>query len=109
VGRVERPMLVCIAALPPGGAAQARHLSKRLRSGFPDIKILVGRWGLNGSVNDPHELLAGGADRVGLSLQETALQVSEMLPILAAPRETEIALDLVPPRPASSFTSSVRP
>jgi hypothetical protein len=76
----ERPALVCIAALPPGGATQARHLSKRLRSGFPDIKILVGRWGLKGRADAAQEFMAAGADRVGLSLRETALQVSDFSP-----------------------------
>lgn len=100
-----RPALVCM--LPPGGAAQARHLSKRLRAGFPDIKILVGRWGLKGSADDAHELLSAGADRVGFSLRETALQVSEHLPILAATRDTESVSDLFPPRTKSSFTPSL--
>ena len=41
----RRPAAVCIAAIPPGGLAHTRYLCKRLRSRFPDLKILVGRWG----------------------------------------------------------------
>jgi hypothetical protein len=41
----QNPPLVCIAAIPPGGLAHTRYLCKRLRARFPDIKILVGRWG----------------------------------------------------------------
>jgi hypothetical protein len=104
---VRRPTLVCIAALPPGGAAQTRYLIKRLRSGFPDIKILVGRWGLKGSADAAQEFLAVGADRVSVSLRETAVQVSELLPILAATRDTESGLDPFPLRAASSLTPSL--
>lgn len=100
----ERPTLVCIAALSPGGVTQARHLCKRLRSEFPDIKILVGRWGLKGSADAAQECLSAGADRVGLSLRETALQVSKLL---GATRDTDRGLDPVPPLIASSFTPPV--
>ena len=96
----ERPTLVCIAALPPGGDAQARYLSKRLRSGFPDIKILVGRWGWTERADAEQEFLAAGADRVGGSLRETAAHVSELLPILAATGDTESGVELVPRRAA---------
>ncbi len=37
--------VVCIASTPPGGLAHTRYLCKRLRSRFPDLKIVVGRWG----------------------------------------------------------------
>ena len=40
----RRPAAVCIAAVPPGGLAHTRYLCKRLRSRFPELKILVGRW-----------------------------------------------------------------
>jgi hypothetical protein len=65
----KNPGLVCIAALAPGGLAQARYLCKRLRNRFPELKIIVGRWGLK---EEPEEvrrsLLSGGADRVATSL-----------------------------------------
>jgi predicted PurR-regulated permease PerM len=65
----KNPGLVCIAALAPGGLAQARYLCKRLRNRFPDLKIVVGRWGLWGETDDAQRsLLAGGADRVATSL-----------------------------------------
>jgi predicted PurR-regulated permease PerM len=65
----KNPGLVCIAALAPGGLAQARYLCKRLRGRFPDLKIIVGRWGLRGEAEDAQRsLLAGGADRVATTL-----------------------------------------
>ena len=44
---LHRPALVCIGAVAPGGLSQARHLCKRLRSQCPELKIVVGRWGLH--------------------------------------------------------------
>jgi predicted PurR-regulated permease PerM len=65
----KNPGLVCIAALAPGGIAQARYLCKRLRSRFPDLKIIVGRWGLKEETEAvQNSLLSGGADRVATSL-----------------------------------------
>jgi predicted PurR-regulated permease PerM len=64
------PSLVCIASLPPGGLAQTRYLCKRLRGRFPDLKIIVGRWGSR-SDNNGESLIAAGADKIGTTLAET--------------------------------------
>jgi DNA-binding NarL/FixJ family response regulator len=65
----KNPGLVCIAALAPGGLSQARYLCKRLRSRFPDLKIIVARWGAMGETAEAQRvLLSGGADRVATSL-----------------------------------------
>ncbi|MGP0062525.1 MAG: AI-2E family transporter [Isosphaeraceae bacterium] len=95
----REPALVCIAATPPGGLAHTRYLCKRLRSRFPDLKILVGRWGLRDIANatqqagtDPAEgarlnpmlasLQEAGADLVATTLLETRQQLSSLLPVL---------------------------
>jgi predicted PurR-regulated permease PerM len=39
------PGLVVLSHLPPGGATTARYLVRRLRARFPELPILVGRWG----------------------------------------------------------------
>jgi hypothetical protein len=105
----QKPALVCIAALPPGGISHTRYLCKRLRSRFPDIRILVGRWGLKAIVvasHTPPEQEAGtlpadgpmdefhadtltktlqeaGADLVATTLLETRQQLGGLLPVLA--------------------------
>ena len=103
------PALVCIAATPPGGLAHTRYLCKRLRSRFPGLKILVGRWGLRdlGQVPNPTQqggadpaaearqdrvdpmvamLKEAGADLVATTLLDTRQQLSSLLPILAQAR-----------------------
>ena len=49
-----------------------RHLCKRLRSRCPELKIVVGRWGLHDEKDtDCQHLLAAGADYVGTTLFDT--------------------------------------
>ncbi|SKA77244.1 Predicted PurR-regulated permease PerM [Prosthecobacter debontii] len=47
IEQVERlqPRLVCISAVPPGVSSQAQILCKRLRHRFPELQILLARWG----------------------------------------------------------------
>jgi len=45
-----RPTIVCLGTLPASGlAAHTRYLCKRLRARCPDLRIVVGRWGLRES------------------------------------------------------------
>jgi predicted PurR-regulated permease PerM len=69
---LHRPALLCIGAVAPGGLSQARHLCKRLRSKCPDLKIVVGRWGLHDEKDaDRQHLLAAGADHVETTVLDT--------------------------------------
>src|SRR5262249_53115934 len=52
----RQPALVSIAAIPPGGPAHTGYLCKRLRTRFPDLRILVGRWGLTELAANPDPL-----------------------------------------------------
>ena len=78
------PDLICISALPPGGVAHARYLCKRLRTQFPQARILVVRPGLQ---EDPvldmstviRRLTEAGADRVAVSVTEARALVPQML------------------------------
>jgi predicted PurR-regulated permease PerM len=68
----QRASLICIAALPPGASAPTRYLCKRLRTRSPECKILVGRWGFIGNIEENRMLLlAAGANEVGTTLRET--------------------------------------
>jgi predicted PurR-regulated permease PerM len=89
----HRPSLLCIGAVAPGGLSQTRHLCKRLRSRCPEIKIVVGRWGLHDDKDaDRQHLLAAGADHVETSLLATLRTM------------TEIELTLGHPAPESAPT-----
>ena len=75
----DRPAVLCIGAVAPGGLSQARHLCKRLRAQCPELKIVVGRWGLHDEMDaDRQQLLAAGADHVEttvLDMQRTLAMV----------------------------------
>jgi len=77
----NRPSVVCIGAVAPGGVAQARHLTKKLRARFPDLKILVGRWGMTEDLAEIERqrklFLAAGADDVPTTLLEARDRVAQ--------------------------------
>jgi hypothetical protein len=80
----HRVGLVCIAALPPGALSPTRYLCKRLRIRFPDLKIVVGRWGFTGNIQeDRTRLLSAGADEVVINLRETRSHVMQLIPLLS--------------------------
>jgi predicted PurR-regulated permease PerM len=79
----KEPAVVCIGALPPGGLAHTRFLCKRLRAQLPRAKIVVGRWGLKGDVEqNQQQLQDAGADQVETTLAETRLHLDSWLPVL---------------------------
>ena len=83
---LHRPALVCIGAVAPGGLSQARHLCKRLRSQCPDLKIVVGRWGLHDERDtDCQQLLAAGADHVETTVLDTRRALAEVRLAVARP------------------------
>ena len=61
----KAPEIVCIAALPPGGLAHTRYLCKRLRARLPDVRIVVGRWGLRDNLEQNQAQLARCGRRSG--------------------------------------------
>ena len=76
---LHRPALVCIGAVAPGGLSQARHLCKRLRAQCPEIKIVVGRWGLHdGKETERQHLLAAGADHVETTVLDTQRALAQV-------------------------------
>ena len=74
-----RPAVICLSVLPPGGLAQARYLAKRLRERYPDVKILVGRWGSRqGGEENWDALRSAGADHVSGSVLETVNYLGQL-------------------------------
>jgi hypothetical protein len=86
------PAVICVGALPPGGLAHTRYLCKRLRNRLPKTRIMVGRWGLKGNVeqNQDH-LREAGADLIETTLLETRGQLNAWLPVLAQSAEKPAA------------------
>jgi hypothetical protein len=80
---VKEPALICIGAMPPGGLAHTRYLCKRLKSRYPNARILVGRWGLKDNIAQHHERLREvGADAIATTLLETRDKLHALRPVL---------------------------
>jgi predicted PurR-regulated permease PerM len=78
--------LVCVAALPPGAVAPVRYLCKRLRTRFPDCRIVVGRWGPDEALDHPRMRFRElGVDEVGTTLIETRNQISQLSQLVSPP------------------------
>ncbi len=71
------PSVVCIGALPTVSlGTHSRYLCKRLRARYPDLRIIVGRWGAAEDIEEVRSLLlAAGADQVTTTLAETRHQI----------------------------------
>jgi predicted PurR-regulated permease PerM len=107
--KAQEAGIVCIAALPPGGAAHARLLCRRLRTRFPELKIFVGRWGLAGDATEAGgALVAAGADAVATTLAQSREQITALVPIVsrrsatAASATTREAVGTAPPATAAA-------
>lgn len=98
----KNPSIVCIGSIHPDDLGQTRHLCKRLRAGFPALRILVGRWGTT-EPGERDQLLASGADAVGSTLRESRDQIRENIrldgpaPARAAQEVAELDLPEVTP------------
>ena len=82
--RIERtdPAAVVIVSLPPGGVAHTRYLVTRIRGRFPDLKLVVGRWGRNGEAGG--DTSAGGADWTDATMADTRKRLTGWYPVFAA-------------------------
>jgi predicted PurR-regulated permease PerM len=64
--------VVCLADLPPSPASKTRYFVKRLRAEFPDLRILVGRWGPPALADESTQALhEAGATHVASTLAQT--------------------------------------
>jgi hypothetical protein len=92
----RRPAILCIGAVAPGGLSQARYLCKRLRSQCPELKIVVGRWGLHDEKDaDRQHLLAAGTDYV----ETTVLATQRTLVLAGLTRAHLVPESPLPPAP----------
>jgi predicted PurR-regulated permease PerM len=96
--REEKPALVFIAVLPPGGLVQAAYLCKRLRKRFVELPIVVGYWG---ETRDFDKLLvrlrSAGAGYLTTSLLQSRSQI-RALTRTALPGEQQPVLQAVGPQ-----------
>jgi predicted PurR-regulated permease PerM len=72
------PDVICISALPPFAAVQAKSLCKQLRRRCRDTKIFLGLWEYPGGVPKAQERVGlGCADMIGTSLSQMVLLIGQ--------------------------------
>lgn len=71
--------LACISVVAPSTLIQARHLCAKLRSRYPQLKIVVGLWGATDRVPEASaRLRESGADAVVTSFTDAVAQISAL-------------------------------
>lgn len=68
------PAAVCIAGIAPGGTMELRHLTKRVRARFPELRLVAGRFG----VSSPTRVQALSA-ALGVNISTTLSHAKSML------------------------------
>lgn len=72
----EQPALVCISSMPPGAQLAASVLCRRLRSRFPNLRILICQWRSPDQEFDPKPLREAGANLIATNLTQAAELIS---------------------------------
>jgi hypothetical protein len=86
----QRPAVIFIATLPPGGLAQARYLAEQFRKQSENRPIVVGYWGNHRNFDGILvRLRASGASYVTTSLAQTRSQIVSLLKRVASLGEVQ--------------------
>ena len=90
--------VVCLADLPPSPSSKTRYFVRRLRSAFPELRILVGRWGPPALADESTQALRdAGANHVASTLAQTREYVGGLgeiprVPLQATTDSSDVAL-----------------
>jgi hypothetical protein len=76
----------CISVVSPSTVIQARYLCVKLRTRFPQLKIVIGLWGTTQGVTDAAKRLRdSGANEVVTTLNDAVVQLARNAPTLREP------------------------
>lgn len=78
-----RPAVVLVATLPPGGVTHARYMLTRLRQRFPDVRLLLGRWGQEAAEEDARNQAVKNIDGIDRTLADSRKRLAELHAVLA--------------------------
>ena len=85
--RIEtyRPSALIVGSLPPGEMSHTRYLVTRVRSKFPDLKLIVGRWGRGGDfLAETTAAERTGADWMDSTMVETHKRLADWFAVFSA-------------------------
>ena len=85
--------IVFVSALPPAAVTHARYIAKRLRSRFPDLKIIVGLWAAEGDIERARQRLASaGTDLVVGSMEDAREKLRQTVQPLLVGAKSEVVV-----------------
>lgn len=90
--------VVCIGAIIPGGSHESRYLAKRLNGSFPEIAVILARWGLQNEKKQRELTQLPGVKGVAASLAEVRNYIVESVRI--ADNATSRSIEPAHPVPA---------
>jgi predicted PurR-regulated permease PerM len=73
--------VVCIGAITPGGNHESRYLAKRLNASFPEIAVIVARWGVRNAKRHRELSELPGVKGVAANLAEARNYIIELVRI----------------------------
>jgi predicted PurR-regulated permease PerM len=76
--------VVCIGAIVPGGTHESRYLAKRLNGSFPEIAVLLARWGLRDEKKQRELSEIEGVRGVAVNLAEARNYIVELVRIASS-------------------------
>jgi predicted PurR-regulated permease PerM len=77
------PEVLLLATLPPGGLSHTKYLIARLRRHFPDLKLLIGRWGSDNETKTDRNDALRNTNGLDQTLAGTRKRLAELHPVLA--------------------------
>ena len=81
--------VICVSATPPGAMIHARYLCKQLRRRFPNVKLVVGLWDMQGDVTKTSERIGCGAI-VTTTLADAQEQIRVLSPQFVPPNVQQV-------------------
>jgi hypothetical protein len=73
----------CISVVSPSTVIHARYLCVKLRARFPQLKIVIGLWGMTQGVSDAARRLGdSGANEVVTTIADAVVQLAKHAPTL---------------------------
>jgi len=81
----RKPRVVCIGAIVPGGWQEMRHLLKRIQTAFPNMPVVVARWGLQSEKRERELARATSAQAVCTTLKSAQNYIVQLLQLAPEP------------------------
>jgi predicted PurR-regulated permease PerM len=69
--------VMCISAVPPHAASHAAYLVRRLKKGFPQLRVVIALWTSESVARAKPRLLAAGADEVVTRIDQAVAELRQ--------------------------------